>query len=45
MSFEEVASKFRSLAGHAPDRAERIIDTVDRLEELENIKELSGLLV
>ena len=47
MSFDEVAAKFRSLTGHAvmPDRAERIIDTVGRLERLENIRELSGLLV
>jgi 2-methylcitrate dehydratase PrpD len=46
MSFNEVAAKFRSLAGHAvtPDRTERLIDAVDRLEELENIGELSVLL-
>jgi 2-methylcitrate dehydratase PrpD len=46
MSFDEVAGKFRSLAGHAVPaaQAERIIETVGRVEELEDIRELTGLL-
>ena len=46
MSFDEVAEKFRSLAGLAvpADRAERIVETVGRVEELGNIRELTGLL-
>jgi 2-methylcitrate dehydratase PrpD len=46
MSFDEVAAKFRSLAGYAvtQERAERIIDVIGRLEKLENIRELSALL-
>jgi 2-methylcitrate dehydratase PrpD len=47
MSFDEVAAKFRSLASFAVtrDRAERIIDTVGRLEKLPSIRILQDLLV
>jgi 2-methylcitrate dehydratase PrpD len=47
MSFDEVAAKFRSLASFAVtrDRADRIIDTVNRLEKLPSIRILRDLLV
>jgi len=47
MSFDEVAAKFRSLAAFAVtrDRADRIIDTVGRLEKLPSIRILQDLLV
>jgi len=46
MDFSEVAGKFRSLALHGvtPDRAERIIEAVDRFERLDNIREFCNLL-
>ena len=46
MSFDEVAEKFRSLAGLAvpAEKAERIIETVGRVEELGDIRELTRLL-
>jgi aconitate decarboxylase len=46
MNLAEVAAKFRSLAGHAitEDRAGRIIEAVEHLETLDNIRELTGLL-
>ena len=42
----EVAAKFRSLAADrlAPERAERIIDCIDRLEQLEDIRVFIRLL-
>jgi 2-methylcitrate dehydratase PrpD len=46
MTFTEVAEKFRSLASHAvtTERAEQIIETVDKLETLDNIQQLTRLL-
>ncbi len=46
MVFTEVAEKFRSLAGHgvAAERAERIIETVERVEALDKVCELTRLL-
>ena len=46
MSYEEVAEKFRSCARFAhwsPDKAEQIIRTVQRLETLADIRELTSL--
>jgi 2-methylcitrate dehydratase PrpD len=46
MSFDEVADKFRSLAGCAVSKArtEEIIQKVGIVEDLESIRELTGLL-
>ncbi len=46
MHFPEVGAKFRSLAGHAvkADRAEQIIETVEHVETLDNVGELTKLL-
>ncbi|MFH2076407.1 MAG: MmgE/PrpD family protein [Pseudomonadota bacterium] len=46
MDFSEVAGKFRSLAGPviAGDRVERLAETVERLEMLDDIRELTCLL-
>ena len=46
MAFTEVAEKFRSLAGHgvAEERAEQIIETVEGVEALDNVRELTRLL-
>jgi len=46
MSFDDVAGKFRSLSSCAmtESKAERIVETVDRLEKLGNIQELTRLL-
>ncbi len=46
MHFPEVGAKFRSLAGHAvkADRAEQIIETVEQVETLDNVGELTKLL-
>jgi 2-methylcitrate dehydratase PrpD len=46
MAFTEVAEKFRSLAGHAvaAERAGQIIETVERVEALDNVRELTRLL-
>ncbi len=46
MSFDEVAGKFRSLSSGAmtESSAERIVETVDRLEKLRDIRELTRLL-
>jgi 2-methylcitrate dehydratase PrpD len=47
MSFEEVAGKFRSLAGYAVSgpQAEQIVNTVERFEGLGDIRNLTRLLV
>ena len=46
MTFPEVAEKFRSLAAHAvpADRAEQIIETIENLERLDDIRKLARLL-
>jgi len=46
MSFDDVAGKFRSLSSGAmtESQVERIVETVDRLETLGNIQELTRLL-
>lgn len=46
MDFPEVAGKFRSLAQHAvaADRAERIVEAVDRLERCGNVREFCRML-
>lgn len=46
MGFAEIAAKFRSLAAPvlAADRAEVLIETVERLEQLDDIRELTRLL-
>lgn len=46
MGFSEVAGKFRSLAGPviAEDRVDDLIETVERLELLDDIRELTCLL-
>jgi 2-methylcitrate dehydratase PrpD len=47
MSFDEVADKFRGCARFArwdSERAERIVETVRRLEQLGSVRELTSLL-
>ena len=46
MDFSEVAGKFRSLAGpvFTEDRVDQLIETVERLELLDDIRELTRLL-
>jgi 2-methylcitrate dehydratase PrpD len=47
MSYEEVADKFRECAGFSrwpKDRAERVIELVQGLEELRDVRELTALL-
>ena len=47
MSYEEVADKFRECAAFSrwpSAKAERVIETVRRLEELTDVRELTGLL-
>jgi 2-methylcitrate dehydratase PrpD len=47
MSYEEVAGKFRECAAFSrwpPDKAERVIDMVRRLEDLSTVKGLTTLL-
>ncbi len=48
MSYEEVADKFRECAAFArwpSDRRDRVIDTVKRLEDLSDVRELTALLL
>jgi 2-methylcitrate dehydratase PrpD len=46
IAFPEAVEKFRSLAGYAftVERAERIIEAVERTEALDNVRDLTGLL-
>ena len=47
MSYEEVADKFRECAAFSrwpSDKTERVIDTVKRIEDLSNVRELTALL-
>ncbi len=47
MSYEEVADKFRGCATFSrwpSDKTERVIDTVKRIEDLSNVRELTALL-
>lgn len=46
MSFSAVAEKFRSLSGCVigSDRLEKIVETVEKLENVDNIRQLTGLL-
>jgi 2-methylcitrate dehydratase PrpD len=45
MSFEEVAEKFKSLAGRviAKRRIDAIVETIEKIEKLDDIKKLTRL--
>ena len=47
LSYDEVIAKFRSLSGVyiGSERQDRIIVTVDKLEQLENVNELTKLMI
>jgi 2-methylcitrate dehydratase PrpD len=46
MGFREIAAKFRSLAAPVipADRMDALVETVERLEQLEDIRKLTGML-